>query len=174
MAMRIVALVIIAALGLFVWQKKQQTESDELVEVPANQLNDDRILERPGEKHVDQTPEFFKKDVQGVEPPSQAEFNVDVELRMMGERPSLTFTVTEKHGWYADHLYVDFWNVNQAGDIQGESVRYMCHKYLDFGGTLVENTTPMVIEFPHLTGGFGTSADWRAVVGDSGKILAPK
>lgn len=176
MAMRIVALVIVAALAVFVWQKKRQTEFNELIEVPANEINDDTVLKIPDEPRVNQTPGFLKPGVEseGVPPPAPPEFSVDVELRMLGERPSLIFTISEKHGWYADHLYVDFWNVNEAGEMQGESIRYMCRSYLDFGQTLVESTTPMVIEFPHLTDGFGASSDWRAVIADYKTILARK
>ena len=123
-------------------------------------------------------PRFFKEGVEGVEPDVPAEFDVAVELRRVGVRDVLYFTITERHGWYADHLYVEFWYEEQdeGGEWHrvGDPLTYLCHNYLDFGATLVENTTPQFIEFKELNEDFGTSENWRAHIRNYNRVLAPK
>ena len=160
----ILALLVIGGLGFFAY-----TMNQEPAEIEAD-LPDPTGNTKP--------PEYEKQDVAGVEPDGEPDFNVDAELTFDGLRPVLTFSITEKHGWYADYVYIDFWYVqeDENGELQqlGDPVRYMCHHYLDFGATLVENTTPMHIEFPEIPEDLGKSENWKASVGDYGRVLAPE
>lgn len=161
MVMRIVAAITLASLGLFVFLYQRQANK------PAD----------PPEST--KAPEFSKEGVEaeGVKPDVPPEFDVQVELRMEGPRQVLDFTITERHGWYADLLRVEFWYVEQKEDGQwrqvGDPLSYQCHHYLDFGATLVEHTTPQAIEFPELDD-FGTTENWRARISSWDKVLAPK
>ena len=183
MAIRIIAVVIIAVLGVLVWQKKAAVEKSAqppLITAPGSDPEAE-----PGVDRVDKRPKFFNPDVEGVDPGVPPELNVDVEMRMVGPRQVLFFTVTEAHGWYVDHIFIEFWYVRIDDD--GEEHRvddpadYMCHNYLDFGATLVEDTTLLRVEFIDLfdqddpeSEGFGTTENWRVRVRKWGKVLAPK
>ncbi len=159
MAMRIVAIVIVAGLGLFVWSTKHEAENPV---VPPK---------------VDQTAQYTDPNVEGVEPDGPPDFNVGVELRMQGEKGILDFTITEAHGWYAEFLYIDFWYVaiDENGEERqiGDPVTYMCHHFLPFGETLEEYTSLLDLEFKELDG-WGTTENWRAMVSKHGKVLAPE
>ncbi len=168
MAARIVAILIVIGLGGFVWWTNY------------------KVSNPPAPPNVNQAPKYVDPDAasKGVEPDSPPEHNVDVELRFEGEKAFIDFTISEAHGWYTDHMYIDFWYVRQDdnGDWHqvGDPVRYMCHNYLKFGETLVEYTTLYDLEFPELDvddGGrvdWGTAENWRARVGEYGQVLAPK
>lgn len=159
MAKRIVAVVILAAAGAGVFLFQQKANE------PAPVVK------------VDQSDNLSKPGVEGVEPDVPPEFDVAVELRRVGVRDALYFTITERHGWYADHLYVEFWHrkKDENGEWQrvGDSLTYLCRKYLDFGATLVDDTTPQFHEFPELDEDMGTSENWRARISNYSKVLAP-
>ncbi len=159
MAARIVAIVLVAGLGIFVWVTKH--EADNPVFVPP----------------VNQKDKFYDPNVEGLEPDTDPDFHVGVELRWDNQKAILDFTISESHGWYADYLYIDFWYVeeDENGELRqiGDPVTYMCHNYLPFGETLVEYTTLLDIEFDQIDD-FGTTENWRARVGTWDKVLAPK
>ena len=163
MAKRLVAVVVLVALGILVFAKKERAETRE-VELTESVRTQDQ-----------QAP-YFDPDVKGVEPDGPAEFNVVHELRMVGERNVMTFNVTEIHGWYADHIYVQFWyeeeDENGTRQRVGDPIPFLMKGYVDFGKTLEDHTTLLDYEFPELDG-FGTTDNWQAIVSQSGKVLAP-
>jgi len=167
MTVRVIVLLVLIALGAVVWQKQQSAQTYDNVK---------ERVENPIER-TDQRPGFFNPDAKGVKPDIAPELNVDVELTKEGPRHVLNFTITEKHGWYVDHVYVDFWYVkigkNGHEKQVGNPVQYLCHHYLDFGATLVENTTLLDVEFPELSD-FGTTENWRVAIRKWGKVLAPE
>lgn len=160
MAGRIIAVLILAGLGFCVYSTKQQAN-----------------IPMPGPEK-DKPRGYENADAVGVKPEGEPEFHVDVELRLIGPRNVLEFTITEAHGWYADFVYVEFWYGEKDEDGEwnqvGDPVVYMCHHFLDYGATLVENTTLMDIEFPELDGEFGTTENWQARVNDWRRVLAPE
>lgn len=161
MAMRVVAIVLVLGLGGFVWYTSNRANT------PA------------GVNTADQSDRFnlAAQGVEGVEPEAPPVFNVDVELRREGNQRNLYFTVSEQHGWAADHLYVEFWYEEQDEDGEwyqvGDPVRYLCHDYLGFSQVLREHTTLLDVEFRELDD-FGTSENWRARIAEYGTVLAPK
>ena len=163
MVMRLLVVVVVGGLGIMVWMKKDGAETGEI------KLTEDVQTES-------QPAPYFDPNVQGVEPDGAAEFNVVHELHMVGERNVMSFAVTEIHGWYADHIYVDFWyeKEDRNGERQrvGDPITFLMKGYIDFGKTLEDNTTLLNYEFPELDG-FGTTENWQAIVSQSGKVLAP-
>ena len=158
MAMRLTAMAIIAMLGVYVFWTKQKVDNPDL---PVT---------------VDGSPKFFDPDVEGVVPDTDPDLHVDVHVEREGEKAKIFFTVSESHGWYVDHLYIDFWYVEKddSGEMKqiGRRLKYMCHNYLPFGETITEYTTPQSHEFPEIDD-FGTTENWQAAAAEWGKVLAP-
>ncbi len=169
MALRIVALVLILGLAAFVFTKQQAADAgSEMVDgVSVPKMSPPTHSEAPG---------FIKQGVasEGVRPEGEPEFDVSVELEMKGEQPNLYFTITERHGWYAGTVTVEFWHVAPAEDgglVEGESrLSHLCHNYLDFNATLVCQTVPNPHEFPELDEDWGTSENWQARILGHGEI----
>ncbi len=173
---RILSIVVIAGLGLLIWQKNQSVkEFDEQQEklIPAE-------LEPEGQKA-----QYFDPDVEGEEPGAPPDFHVDLDLRIEGPRYVMHFTITESHGWYVDHIYAEIWyvQVDENGDEKqiGDRLQHLCHSYLDFNSTLQCQTTLQDHEFEELfsgeypgVAGFGTTENWRGRVANFGKVLAPR
>jgi len=167
MKLRVIVVLVLIVLGAVVWQKQEAAKTyDDLQKKAENPPEDSN-----------QKPGYFDPNVKGVTPDAPPDINVDVELSKEGPRSVLTFTITEKHGWYVDYIYVEFWYVEIGEDGTekqvGDSIKYLCHHYLGFGETLVEKTTLLDIEFPELDD-FGTTENWRATVQKWGKVLAPE
>lgn len=166
MTVRIVAVVIVLGLAIFVYTQRKSVE--------AQDANDNT----PVTEKFDQEPKFLDPTIQGVEPATAPKINVGLELRHEGLRNVLYFTVTEEHGWYVDHVYIEFWYVqtDENGEERklGDPVVYLCHNFLGYGKTLVEGTTLLDVEFPELEGNYGTTENWRARIQKTGKVLAPK
>ena len=158
MAVRIIAIVIVVALGIFVVYQQLS------VNKPTRGLEDDKEVP-------------FTAQREGVEPPTRPEFDVGIELVREGPKQLIQFTVTERHGWFADTIYVEYWYEEPDEDGQwhrvGNSIEFLCRKYLDFGSTLVDRTVLYDVEFPELES-FGTVENWRARVTRYGTVLAPK
>ncbi|HEY3243928.1 MAG TPA: hypothetical protein VGM03_11315 [Phycisphaerae bacterium] len=96
------------------------------------------------------------------------EFDLQVELHREGPRNVLYFYITERHGFLADGILVEFWHQRldpATGEwIQdGTKIGYQCRGRLDFGGSLVENTTLTELEMSEV-GDVGTSENWQARV----------
>lgn len=166
MAMRLLVVAVLLALGIVVWLNKEGADENE-----AALTNDVTVETEPK-----QAP-YFDPKVEGVEPDGSPEFNVVHELRMVGQRNVMFFTVTESHGWYADHIYVQFWyeeeDENGERHRVGDPVTILMKGYIKFGQTLEDNTTLLDYEFPELDG-FGTTENWQARVTQHGQVLAPK
>ena len=163
MVKRLLVVAVLGGLGIVVWMKKDGAEAGEV------EMTESVAV-------VNDPAPYFDPDVEGVEPDGAAEFNVVHELHMVGERNVMSFTVTEIHGWYADHVYVQFWfeKEDENGKRQrvGDPITFLMKGYIDFGKTLEDNTTLLNYEFPELDG-FGTTENWQAIVSQSGKVLAP-
>ncbi|MEE9295211.1 MAG: hypothetical protein V3W34_09670 [Phycisphaerae bacterium] len=159
MAMRVVALAILAALGAFVWYTQHRVEHPDLP------------------KEVDQSPKYYDPEVEGVEPDAPPDIHVDVDVERQGEKAKIIFTVSETHGWYVDHIFIDFWYVekDENGELKqiGRPLRFLLHQYLPFGGTITDYTTPQSHEFPEIDD-FGTTENWQARAVSWGKVLAPE
>ena len=160
MAKRLVALAVLAILGYVVWSTKQSVNTE----------GENPAMITPVQ------PPYEKADVVGVEPDGNPEFQVDHELRMVGERNVMFITITESHGWYADHVYVrlryEEENENGKRRMVGSAITYLMKGYVDFGKTLEDNTTLLSHEFGELEG-FGTTENWNVKVAQWGKVLAP-
>jgi len=165
MAMRLLVVLVLIVLGVVVWMKKEGAEEGEI-----------KLAEVAQTETKDKPAPYFNPNVEGVEPDGAPEFNVVHELRMVGQQTRMFFTVTEAHGWYADHVYVEFWyeEEDENGERRrvGDPVRLMMKGYVDFGKTLEDNTTLLDYEFPELDG-FGTTENWQARVNQYGKVLSP-
>ncbi len=162
MIVRVVAVVIIVALGGFVFYKHQATKDTSVTQLEGPK---DTPFEKPG------------VEAEGVEPPAPPDFDIAIDLVDKGPQKLIQFTVTERHGWYADTIEIHYWYVEQGEDGEwrqvGDTARFLCRSYLDFGGTLVDSTVLYELEFPQLED-FGTPENWRARVHGHGKVLAPK
>ena len=161
MAKRIAAVVILAASAVMVLQYRKGRD----VRPPGPE----------GTKAAQHSKEGIEKE--GIEPGGPPEFDVQVELGRAGPRQVLYLTITERHGWYADHVYVSFWYREQDEQGQwrrvGDEVWFLCRRYLDFGATLVEETTLLDFDFPDLDD-YGTTENWQARVRGWGRVLSPK
>jgi hypothetical protein len=161
MKMRVVAVLVVLGLGGYVYMTSQKVNNPETAPV------------------VDQGDKFIDPNITCCEPDSPPKFNVDLELTYEGkndDKAVLHFFITEEHGWYADHIYVQFWHVQQEDGEWfqvGEPIRYFCHKFLPFGETLEERTTPHGWEFPDLED-WGTSENWRARVVEWNNVYMPE
>lgn len=173
MAMRIVAFCILLGLGAFVWVQRGNVNNSD--SVPANADGSPAVNQSLDT--TDKHPPFYNPDVEGDKPDEDPELDVTCELTYEGPRAVLNFTVTERHGWYVDHIYVEFWYVeeDENGELRqiGDPVQHLCKKYLDFDDTLRDNTTLLDVEFEELDG-FGTTENWRVRVADYNVYLAPK
>jgi hypothetical protein len=173
MALRVVALILIACLGGYVYtvnqEAKESTITEDGSEGPVGVL-----------LNHDQEPKYEKKgvDAEGVKPDQDPAFDVSVELVMKGEQPNLYFTVTEQHGWYAGTVQIMFWRVIQGEDgnwtRDGQSIQHLCHNFLDFNATLVCKTVPLPHEFPEINEDWGTSENWNARVVSWGGLFRKK
>jgi hypothetical protein len=173
MASRLVAVVLVAGLGIGVWIYGKQIEANE----PPEMVESIAAAENEVDTVQSQAPPFkFPESMKGVTPDGPPVFNVDVELRMKGDQPNLHFTVTEQHGWAADHVELRFWH--QVRDENGEwkqvgkAVPHLCRTYLDLNGVLSDWTTPLELEFPDVED-WGTSENWEGRVTQWNGLLAP-
>ena len=159
MIARIVAVVLLVALAAFVLMKRQEASVEP--EAPQDTVE----------------PEFQKADVEGVVPDITPRFDVEAALHDEGPRKVITFTVTERHGWYADEILIQYWK--RERDESGEWKRvtdrapFLARKYLDFNSTMVDSTTLYVGDFLTVED-WGTDENWAAIVGKYGRVLAPK
>jgi len=158
MAIRVISILIVASLGLYVYTTHRQAEQP------------------PPEIQHDQPPKFFNPEVKGVVPEIPPEFDVVVRMVPRGEQTRLEFTVTERHGWYVDNVYIEFWHVekDEHGKWQqvGDSVRWLCRGYLDFNSVLTDSTVLTAQEWPDLDD-YGETENWRARVVQYSNVYAP-
>jgi len=112
-----------------------------------------------------------------VDPPVHEEFDVQVEFRHEGPRNVVYFFITERHGFLADGVYVDFWHQHQDPDT-GEWVQdsppisFLCRQRLEFGGSLTDNTTLTELELEEIHTDLGASENWAARVPGCRRIKA--
>ena len=175
MGMRIVAVVVLVGLAFFIWQRRGQVDENGDGAVATAEDGQPEIgvpLDT-----TEKTPPYFDPDVEGVEPDEAPQIDITWELTHEGPRSVLNFTVTERQGWYVDHVYLEFWCVAQDEDGEwremSDPVVHLCKGYIDFNGTLTDNTTLLDIEFPDLDE-YNTTEHWRVRLHEFNKVLAPK
>ncbi len=137
LAKRAVVVIVLSALVVAVWKIRQAPTPS-----PAPESTKLPMYQKVGVEH------------EGVEPTGDPVFDVTVEVRQENVRTVLSFYITERHGWYADELFLEFW-YEEPDDGGGRSVdvrpvRLLCQNYLDFNSTLVQESTLMERDFPSL------------------------
>jgi hypothetical protein len=158
----IIVLILVGAAGLFAI--RTQTTAERLDVAPASTTEP-----RPDPNVLD--PSI------GVEPTDPPVFAVEADFAMVGDKPLLTFSVTERHGWAADAITVEYWHI--VRDDEGawyqldDPQRFFCRGVLPLGGVLTDSTPVHYTEFTQLDD-YGTSENWRARVQQWGKVLAPR
>lgn len=161
MAMRLVALAVLVTFGCVVWSARERANANEAV----------------FREHIATHTPCENPDVVGMEPDGFPKFDVDRELRMVGDQHVMHIAITERHGWYADWIYVRlrYEEVDENGKrrIVGTPIDYLMKGYVDFGKTLEDNTTLLDFEFGELEE-LGTTENWHVKVVQWGTVLAPK
>jgi len=136
MAMRFTLVAVLLVFGYVVWDARQRADSG---------------VEKPGEPPPPAHHPCENPDVVGVEPEGRPDFNVDYELRKVGEQNVMFMKITESHGWYADWIYVrirhEEMDENGKRRMVGQPINYLMK---------------------------GTTENWNVKVMKWGKVLAPK
>jgi hypothetical protein len=160
MTVRIIALAVLIALGARIWLIQEQRPASGPETGP---LTERSLLADP--------------DAVGVAPDGPPQLTVEHELAYEGPRAVLHFTVTERNGWYVDHIFLKFWYAepDASGQLHqiGDPVMYLCKGYLGFNETLTDSTTITEVEFSELDD-FGTTDNWQVAVSQYGRVLAPE
>lgn len=160
MTVRIIAVAILIALGALVWLMQEQ-----------------RLTPEPETDPVAKGSPLEDPNAVGVVPDGPPQLNVEHELVYEGPRAVLHFTVTERNGWYVDHIFLKFWYTqpDAGGELHqiGDPVTYLCKGFLDFNATLTDSTTITNVEFSELDD-FGTTDNWQVAVSQYGRVLAPE
>jgi hypothetical protein len=114
----------------------------------------------------------------GVPAPGEPEFTVEIKLERAAARNIFHITVTEKHGWAANGVYVDLGHRGLQtregkGMVADRRLHILCASGpLRFGQPLQHSITVASHEFPELED-FGTSENWYGVVSGYSELTAP-
>jgi len=110
---------------------------------------------------------FEAEPENGIETDELPEFQVQVTPKKVGGQNKLEFAMTEAHGWWVNHIYVEAW-YRELNEETGEwerkmerPVQYLCKDVLRFNETLVEETTLTDPELDDIGGDPGTTENWE-------------
>jgi hypothetical protein len=131
------------------------------------------------------TPPARPMDGVALEPGETPVFEVEVAVVPREKNPSvhdLEFTVTEKHGWYVENIYVDLFHrvVNEdSGEWERDDSKvdvpykgFLINEVLPFNGIARGRTQPLLGVEWNLNS-IGTSDEWEAVVFHHGLVVKP-
>lgn len=118
--------------------------------------------------------------IDGLATEETPEFDVEVATRVRGAQKRLEFTITERHGWAVEMVYVRA----RYGEIDPDTgefvsdmqypVEMLCRGFLDFGRPLVAETTLTNVELGQTDGQLGGPENWEAVIYDWKNVYKPK
>jgi len=156
----IILVLVLVGLGVYVWVNPPSATPPP-VTAPIAEKPEPCDPEVDGEPIADQDPEF----------------DVGVDLRQEGPRHVLEFTVTEKHGWAVNCVYVEFWNQEWDEETQVYApndyrITHLCKFPLGFNETLVDSTTLIGTDLPEGVE-IGTRDNWGARVVQWGRAFSP-